>query len=756
MTPESAIEAVGAAARPTPAFLPAAAPGGDVAGTGAALRAIRRLLESGHDDRAEVLLRLVIDRDGPSLPACDLLSRIHLRPGEHWAAIEALERVPGLDRQADVLFRLSLLFFKLGLFFSARRLVDAASALAPGQADIAAFRARFAGAPDPPRVTFYVPCFNAAPYLHRCLAAILRQTYAPCEVLVVDAGSTDDSVAIARSFPGVIVVHQEGDRWLSAGRNIAFRRASGDLVAAVDSDVEVSRDWLERAVLRQVLGQVAGVGGRLIEANTVHITDCWRARHMKQNWGDEIRIDPPILYGADTLYSKAVVAAAGFYNEQLRVTGEDVGISQALYAAGHHLTYEPLALARHMRTDTLLSVLRTAWNWARPALEQTMAERDPDARPILAISPAWTRAKVEPDLAARRFDLLYPDLVETLTWPLFTLRFLAQQRRGTAAGKATGDTFVALKASLRFAFRKSRVPGPLADRLVAVLLAIDAGDARLDALAADEASLDRLLPLASEAGENLEDRLGPIADVDLFTVTGITESICTLIGGLDDEALLAMADVASRAHLEDSTGKGDTRPTMAIARLPQTGLKACSATDLPETGLKACPATDSADGRASPVAAQDFSPAQLQFTAALLSAAGVRAIAVDAVADQLDENDWFERLRGAEPRVLVIETTPVTLESDLRQLRRLKLARPATRIVLAGIPAKIAAEVLERCFQVDGIVVGEGDAALVGLAQATSQQASWSGVPGLAWRDGSRLVVPDRQDAGPASPGTPS
>lgn len=92
------------------------------------------------------------------------------------------------------------------------------------------------------KISVIVPVWNAHDYLNRCVDSILGQTYTNLEVLLVDDGSSDDSLAIcemyARQDSRVKVFHKENGGQASA-RNYALDRATGDFVGFVDND-----DWI--------------------------------------------------------------------------------------------------------------------------------------------------------------------------------------------------------------------------------------------------------------------------------------------------------------------------------------------------------------------------------------------------------------------------------------------------------------------------------------------------------------------------------
>lgn len=94
------------------------------------------------------------------------------------------------------------------------------------------------------RISVVVPVLDDARLLERCLAALRRQTRHPDEIVVVDNGSTDDSVAVAHRF-GARVVH-EGRRGVTAASAHGFDVATGDVIARCDADSLVPPTWLEQ------------------------------------------------------------------------------------------------------------------------------------------------------------------------------------------------------------------------------------------------------------------------------------------------------------------------------------------------------------------------------------------------------------------------------------------------------------------------------------------------------------------------------
>jgi glycosyltransferase involved in cell wall biosynthesis len=88
-----------------------------------------------------------------------------------------------------------------------------------------------------PRISVVVPSYNQSDFLGESLESIFRQDYPDLEVVVMDGGSTDDSVSVIRSFSGRLAHWQsEKDGGQSAAINAGVRRCTGQVVAWLNSD----------------------------------------------------------------------------------------------------------------------------------------------------------------------------------------------------------------------------------------------------------------------------------------------------------------------------------------------------------------------------------------------------------------------------------------------------------------------------------------------------------------------------------------
>src|SRR5262245_36702982 len=90
-----------------------------------------------------------------------------------------------------------------------------------------------------PAVSVITPAYNAASYLPETIASVLAQTHRDFELLIIDDGSTDDTLEVARRFAAAdarISVASVPNSGPAAARNAALRAARGEFIALLDSD----------------------------------------------------------------------------------------------------------------------------------------------------------------------------------------------------------------------------------------------------------------------------------------------------------------------------------------------------------------------------------------------------------------------------------------------------------------------------------------------------------------------------------------
>lgn len=98
------------------------------------------------------------------------------------------------------------------------------------------------------KISVIIPVYNVEKYLERCVESVMKQTYKNIEVILVNDGSTDGSLAVAerlkKKYPQIIIVNKTNGG-LSSARNVGVKASSGAYIAFLDSDDWVTPDCYE-------------------------------------------------------------------------------------------------------------------------------------------------------------------------------------------------------------------------------------------------------------------------------------------------------------------------------------------------------------------------------------------------------------------------------------------------------------------------------------------------------------------------------
>jgi glycosyltransferase involved in cell wall biosynthesis len=111
-------------------------------------------------------------------------------------------------------------------------------------------------------LSIVILAYNEEAYISRCLDSIADQTVMPDEVIVVDNNSSDDTAAIAASYPFVTII-KETEQGMMPARNRGFNSATGDFIARIDADTSLPEGWVAAAhqVIDSHVGTICGFSG---------------------------------------------------------------------------------------------------------------------------------------------------------------------------------------------------------------------------------------------------------------------------------------------------------------------------------------------------------------------------------------------------------------------------------------------------------------------------------------------------------------
>lgn len=127
-----------------------------------------------------------------------------------------------------------------------------------------------------PEISVIMPVYNTASYLAQSIESVLNQTYSDFELIIVDDGSTDDSLKIINSYAvkdkRIKVITQE-NQGLSEARNSGIKIAGGEYIAFIDSDDFYAKNFLGQLIHAQkkASADIVGCNFKKIRSSKDHI-----------------------------------------------------------------------------------------------------------------------------------------------------------------------------------------------------------------------------------------------------------------------------------------------------------------------------------------------------------------------------------------------------------------------------------------------------------------------------------------------------
>jgi glycosyltransferase involved in cell wall biosynthesis len=202
------------------------------------------------------------------------------------------------------------------------------------------------------KVSLVTTVKDAAGAIDEFLASIDRQTRTPDEVVVVDGGSTDGTVARLRRTPGITLVEERGAN-IARGRNLAIAVATHEVIAVTDADCVLEPEWLERLLGPLESGADVAMGFYLPIAEGF-LESCMACVNLPDpEEVDEAAFAPS---ARSVAFRREAIEAAGGYPEWLDI-GEDQVVDRRWRELGLDLRFVPDAIVRWR----LRASLRETW-----------------------------------------------------------------------------------------------------------------------------------------------------------------------------------------------------------------------------------------------------------------------------------------------------------------------------------------------------------------------------------------------------------
>jgi len=214
---------------------------------------------------------------------------------------------------------------------------------------------------DNPLISIVIVNWNGEKHLAELLGSIGAQSYQRHETIIVDNNSTDGSLRLAASFPGVRIFPQKENLGFCRGNNIGIRESRGEICFLLNNDTVLDNFCLQNAVacLAELPADTLGIFPKILFYHTPAIINCLKTQwHCVHLWRDNSvgLLDVPEAQKREQVFgglfsgvflSKDKFVRIGMFDERFFSYGEDFDICYRANLAGLKLFTEPTSIVYH-------------------------------------------------------------------------------------------------------------------------------------------------------------------------------------------------------------------------------------------------------------------------------------------------------------------------------------------------------------------------------------------------------------------------
>jgi len=356
------------------------------------------LLHDGGGDRSETVraLPMIIDgiraRGYEVAPVYDLIGMHRadvmapLPRSELWSA--------RLDRLAFWLFNaaqsgITLIFFIGDLLMTGRLIFIGAAAVYDRlhekifgkPAEVASYK---------PKVAVLIPAYNEEKVIERTVRAALNSNYPNLRVIVIDDGSKDRTLEVARnafaaeSAAGQVLILAKKNSGKAEALNFGIEHiGDAELFVGIDADTIIAPDAISRLVPHFINPEMGAIAGNAKVGNRVNLWTRWQALEYITSQNFERRaLDVlgavSVVPGAIGAWRVSAVREAGGYHTD--TVAEDADLTMALLRLGYRVEYEDMALAYTEAPTNANGLMRQRFRWSFGILQAVYKHRSVVAR----------------------------------------------------------------------------------------------------------------------------------------------------------------------------------------------------------------------------------------------------------------------------------------------------------------------------------------------------------------------------------------
>ncbi len=576
-------------------------------------------------------------------------------------------------------------------------------------------------------ITAFVPTLNNERTIREVVRSLKSQTIQPKKIIIIDSGSTDKTEKIVKEegcefyLPSYFGFDFLG---LGRARNRILELIDTPYLLSVDSDILLEKNHIEKVLpLFEKDETIAGVAGKQIELNRIHIAD--RARAVVEMRDLERELEPcykDFLLGSNNIYKVSVLREIGKkennnpnrpFEDSLISNYEDVDIGIKLRKHGYKLYFEPSIKTYHLQKDTLHSFVNRAYRYRVFKWQMQGAfENSTIYQKRIEHNINYTNMGINMAHEKARYYLVYPFIFAGFNFFLEDIFKFIEVGNNVFANKIY-SSFI---KSLDFFLSKDIKNAILADNAYMLeKIELQAYDE------IDEQIFERFKELATL--EILDKKFPALVDNKL---TYTNKSL---------HVKAVEASYRRVAREQELTIYGNFRVLLLNSPWKKEGRYGVKAgSRWPHTQLLR---------ENKPLPAYIPYPFFLAYTFSLLQKNSISSWIIDAVAEGYSDEESLYEAVGYRPNLIVLETSTPSFYNDLEQIKKIKSFLPECKVCLVGSHVSYEKEKILSYTEIDFVIVSEYEEAVFLLSKALKNSEEFKKINGLVYRENGEIYMND-------------
>jgi hypothetical protein len=275
----------------------------------------------------------------------------------------------------------------------------------------------------PIRFSVIIPVYNREPYVVETVRSALAQQLPPHQVIVVDDGSTDGSLAVLEQFGDAIELHRQSNQGCAAARNLGLKHSSGEYLAFLDSD-DVWFPWtlrlLSQAIEEHARPPVLAASRVVFQGDSLP-----QIEHPKEL---EVKVLDDVLSAGHVVATSVLVIRRDVLEQvdgfvPMKMNGTDAELNLRIGTCGPLITVlQPPMLAYRKHSANVMENLENTLLGQQYMAEQERFGKYPGGpvrqRDRIAFITLQTRALTRRAVARGKLHLAFSLFTDTFLWNL--------------------------------------------------------------------------------------------------------------------------------------------------------------------------------------------------------------------------------------------------------------------------------------------------------------------------------------------------